>query len=415
MRLATTLAMLMIRFYPKHMTNASIPHIRLLPKRHRRVKMGHPWVYSNEVEMTPEVKDLTPGVITTFENAAGEPIGTGMFNPRPLVVGRILSTEVNLKIDEDYIFKRLSRACALRDRLFLEPFYRLIHAEADGMPGVIIDRYGDVAVVQINTAGFSLLENELQSALKRLLNPNAIVFQRSSAVRTMEGLSLEPDEIFGKISERTELIENGLVFLTDLASGQKTGWFYDQRGNRAAVAAIASGARVLDCYCYLGGFGLNAAAGGAKAVTMVDRSEPALALAQAAANRNGLSNICKFEREDAFSFLEKAVKAGERWDVVIVDPPAFVKSRKDIAAGLRGYRKLLRLAAQLVEPGGFLFAASCSHNVDETAFSEQVRHGLADAGRTGRLLRAAGAAPDHPVHPFLAESAYLCSELLQLD
>jgi 23S rRNA (cytosine1962-C5)-methyltransferase len=407
--------MLSISFYPKLMTNAPIPQIRLLPKRHRRVKMGHPWIYSNEVEMTSEAKSLTPGSVVNFKNASNDLFGTGFFNPKPLVVGRILSNEVNVPIDEQFILERLTQACTLRDRLFREPFYRLIHAEADGMPGVIMDRYDDTIVVQINSAGFNLLESEIQSALKRLLDPKTIIIQKSSAARSLEGLSLETDKVLGKVSEHTELMENGLVFITDLKNGQKTGWFYDQRGNRAAVAAIASGARVLDCYCYLGGFGINAAAAGAESVTMVDRSESALSLAEAAADRNGLGRICKFERDEAFTFLEKALSHGKRWDVVIVDPPAFVKSRKDLAAGLRGYRKLLRLAALLVEPGGFLFAASCSHNVDEKAFSEQVRHGLADAGRNGRLLRTGGAAPDHPIHPFLAESAYLCSELLQLD
>lgn len=389
--------------------------IRLQPKRHRRVKTGHPWIYSNEIELTADAKALPPGTVVAFENAGRETIGVGFFNPKPLVVGRMLSLEADARIDQAFFEDRIRRALALRDRLFPEPFYRLIHAEADRMPGMVVDRYGDVLVAQLNSAGAALQADAIVGALQAVLAPKAMLLRQDSPARTVEGIGAEEDRVVGELSGPVELLENGLVFLADVAGGQKTGWFYDQRVNRAAVGAVSAGARVLDVYCYLGGFGLNAAAAGAAEVDLVDRSEPALELAAAAAKRNGLAERCRFERSDAFAFLEQAARAGRRWDVVVVDPPAFVKSRKDLSAGLRGYRKLVRLAAQLVEPGGFLFAASCSHNVDDAAFREQVRHGLADANRNGRLLRAAGAGPDHPVHPFLAESAYLSSELLQLD
>lgn len=394
---------------------AASPRIRLLPKRHRRVKSGHPWVYSNEFERTAEINGIAPGSLAVFENAAGEPLGAGFFNPKPLVAGRMLSADPGLTVDLDFFKDRIAKALALREKLFPEPFYRLIHAEADGLPGMVVDRYGDVVTAQLNAAGVVSRQEMVVEALRDVLAPKGIVMRNDSAVRQVEGLAQAEDDIHGEVETPTELLENGLVFLADLAGGQKTGWFYDQRVNRAAVAAVAGGARVLDVYCYLGSFGLNAAAAGAAEVTMVDRSAPALELAEAAAKRNGLAETCRFERQDAFAALDGWVKAGERWDVVIVDPPAFVKSRKDLSAGLRGYRKLVRLAARLVNPGGFLFAASCSHNVDDAAFAEQVRHGLSDAGRTGRMLRRAGAGPDHPVHPFLAESAYLSSELLQLD
>lgn len=394
---------------------AASPRIRLLPKRHRRVKSGHPWVYSNEFERTAEINGIAPGSLAIFENAAGEPLGSGFFNPRPLVAGRMLSADPALEVDLDFFKDRIAKALALREKLFPEPFYRLIHAEADGLPGMVVDRYGDVVTAQLNAAGVVSRQEMVVEALKAVLAPKGVVMRNDSAVRQVEGLAQAEDDVHGAVETPTELLENGLVFLADLSGGQKTGWFYDQRVNRAAVAAVAGGARVLDVYCYLGSFGLNAAAAGATEVTMVDRSAPALELAEAAAKRNGLAETCRFERQDAFAALDGWVKAGERWDVVIVDPPAFVKSRKDLSAGLRGYRKLVRLAARLVNPGGFLFAASCSHNVDDSAFAEQVRHGLSDAGRTGRMLRRGGAGPDHPIHPFLAESAYLSSELLQLD
>lgn len=391
------------------------PRVRMLAKRHRRVKSGHPWIYSNEVALQPGQKELAPGAPAIFENAGGDALGVGFFNPKPLVVGRMLASDPDVEIDAAFFQARLEKARALRDRLFPQPFYRAVHAEADGLPGLIVDRYGDVLSIQINTAGMAAHKAALVEALQATFQPKGMLIGQDSPARAIEGLAAEADEIIGEIDGATELLENGLTHLADLAGGQKTGWFYDQRVNRAAVAALAKDARVLDVYCYLGGFGLNAAAAGAADVTFVDRSEGALALATGAAERNGLAARCRFQRSEAFDFLDKAVKAGERWDVVIVDPPAFVKSRKDLSAGLRGYRKLVRLAARLVAADGFLFAASCSHNVDDVAFREQVRHGLADAGRTGRILRSAGAGPDHPVHPFLAESAYLCSEFLQLD
>lgn len=420
-RSETALAVGRATFYPlamTDMTNADAgapPRIRLLPKRHRRVKAGHPWIYSNEFERKPELNALPAGTLAVFENAGGEPLGTGFFNPKPLVAGRMLSPNPDLTADVDFFKDRIAKALSLRERLFADPFYRLIHAEADGLPGMIVDRYGDVVSTQFNAAGVAVRHDIAIEAIEAVLAPKGLLVRNDSAIRQVEGLDAAPDTVRGEIGQPLELLENGLVFLADLAGGQKTGWFYDQRVNRAAVAAVSGGARVLDVYCYLGGFGLNAAAGGAASVTFVDRSAAALGLAEAAAKRNGLAAKCAFERKEAFEALETAGKAGERYDVVVVDPPAFVKSRKDLSAGLRGYRKLVRLAARLVAPGGFLFVASCSHNVDDAAFTEQVRHGLVDANRNGRVLRSAGAGPDHPVHPFLAESAYLSSELLQLD
>lgn len=396
-------------------TSSPYPRLRLLPKRHRRLKLGHPWVYSNEMQPNPALKALDAGSLVTVENAAGESVGTAIFNPKPLVVGRMISSKPDAVLDQAYIQAKLQAALTLRDRLFPEPFYRLIHAEADGLPGVIIDRYGDVIAVQLNTAGFDIREDMMISAIEAVLAPRAIIIRAASPARIMEGLADRPDVVVGDLKGPIELLENGVIFLADLADGQKTGWFYDQRINRAAVANLAAGSRVLDVYSYLGGFGLNAAMAGATDVTLVDRSAPALELAEEAAKRNGVSDKVTTVRSEAFAFLDESVQAGKRWDVVVVDPPAFVKSRKDLSAGLRAYRKLIRLSCRLVSPGGFLFAASCSHNVDATQFMEQVRHGLGDGGRNGRLLREAGAGPDHPVQPFLPESAYLTSALLQLD
>jgi 23S rRNA (cytosine1962-C5)-methyltransferase len=241
------------------------------------------------------------------------------------------------------------------------------------------------------------------------------VLRNDSNARTLEKLETNVRVAKGALTGAVELIENGARFLADLETGQKTGWFYDQRDNRANVAAFAQGARVLDLYSYGGGFAIAAARAGAADVTAIDRSQPALDLASRAAALNGVDKTCRFERAEAFAEMEKLGSKGERYDIVVADPPAFVKSKKDLAAGIRGYRKLARLAAALVGKGGVLFIASCSHNVEVAEFAEQVRRGLEDAERNGRILRTSGAAPDHPVHPHLPESAYLKAELLQLD
>lgn len=297
------------------------PRLRLLPKRHRRLKLGHPWVYSNEMQPNPALKALDAGSLVTVENAAGEAIGTAIFNPKPLVVARMISNTVDAVLDVEYIAAKLESALALRTRLFPEPFYRLIHAEADGLPGVIIDRYGDIIVVQLNTAGFDSRSDMVIAAVQEVLDPKAIVLRAESPARLIEGLPDREDVVHGEIKGPIELLENGVTFVADVREGQKTGWFYDQRINRAAVAAVSSGARVLDVYCYLGGFGLNAAVGGAEDVTLVDRSAPALELAAKAADRNGMSDRVKTVKSEAFAFLDQSVKVGDRWDVVIVDPP----------------------------------------------------------------------------------------------
>jgi 23S rRNA (cytosine1962-C5)-methyltransferase len=277
---------------------------------------------------------------------------------------------------------------------------------------VIVDRFGDVLVVEINTAGIDRLDAEFLAACEDVLHPRAIVLRNDSSSRGLEGLELG-QRVVGELNGPIAVEENGARFLADPVGGQKTGWFYDQRENRRVVAALASGARVLDCYCFSGGFSIAAALAGAREVVGIDRSEPALALAQQAAALNNVA--VQFERAEVFEKLEALAAAKERFDIVIADPPAFVKSRKDVGPGLRGYRKLARLAASLVAPGGFLFIASCSHNVEVESFAEAVRRGLHDASRTGRILSSSGAAPDHPVHPALPESAYLKAQLLSLD
>jgi len=248
-----------------------------------------------------------------------------------------------------------------------------------------------------------------------LLSPAAIVLRNDSSARTLEGLPLETRTASGAVGGPVSLDENGTRFVADVVAGQKTGWFYDQRDNRAFIARLSAGARVLDLYCYAGGFAVTAAHRGAAAVLGIDRSEPALALAAAAARQNGVPERCEFRRGDVFAEAAALAGKGERFDIVIADPPPFARAKRDVPAALRGYRKLARLAAQLTAPGGFLFLASCSYNVGAAEFAEAVRHGLTDAGRGARIVRSAGAGPDHPVHPALPESAYLKALTLSLD
>ncbi len=389
------------------------PAVTLRPGHHKRVAQGHPWVYSNEITMNAAAKALAPGTLVTLKTAAGEALGVAMFNPHPLVSARILDRDPARTIDRAFFAALLTAALRLREKLCGAPFYRLVHAEADGLPGVVVDRFGDVLVVEINTAGIDRLEAEFLAACEQVLRPRAIVLRNDSAARGVEGLPLG-QRVVGDLADPIVVHENGCDFLADPVGGQKTGWFYDQRDNRRAVAALAQGARVLDLYCFTGGFAVTAARSGARQVVGIDRSEPALALARLTAERNNLVT-CHFERAEVFEKLESLAAANERFDIVVADPPAFVKSRKDLGAGLRGYRKLARLAASVAAPGGFLFAASCSHNVETVDFADAVRRGVHDGGRAGRILFTSGAAPDHPVHPFLPESAYLKAQLLALD
>ena len=394
---------------------AARPAIRLAPGRHTRLRAGHPWAYSNEVAMTREAKALPPGSIVRLEDSAGGALGAAMFNPRPLVSARLLAADPDAAIDREFLAARLARALALRERLFEAPYYRLAWSEADGLPGLVLDRYGDAAAAQLNTAGMDRLAEPLTAALLEAVGLRTVVFRNDSSARALEGLPSEISHAGAPIEGPVEIVENGVRFLADLGAGQKTGWFYDHRENRARVAALARGADVLDAYSYLGGFGLQAAAAGARSVVCVDRSEAALALGAEAAGLNGVAAACEFLRGDVFATLEEFAREGRGFDIVVCDPPAFVKSRKDLASGLKGYRKLIRLAARCVRPGGLLFAASCSHHVDAGQFAEALRGGLRNIRRGGRVLYRGGAGPDHPIHPYLPESAYLKSALLQLD
>lgn len=391
------------------------PVVRLLAGRHKRVGGGHSWAYSNEIAMDATAKTLEPGTLITLQAASGAALGVAMFNPRTLIAARILDRDPGAAIDAAFFERKLGAALKLRERLYPGGHYRLIHAEADGLPGLVVDRYGERLAVQANAAGMDRLLPELLKAVERVIAPAVVVLRNDSGVRQLEGLPEEVRIAKGAVDGPVEIEENGARYLADLVAGQKTGWFYDQRDNRARVARLASGARVLDVYAHTGGFAIACARGGARETFAVDSSAPALELAHLAARLNGVAHVCRFAKAEAFAELERLAAARERFDVVVADPPAFVKSRKDLGAGTRGYRKLVRLAAALVAEGGLMFMASCSHNLERARFDAELARGLADAGRTGRVLLASGAAKDHPVHPAVPETAYLKASLLQLD
>lgn len=394
------------------MAQKKLPTVLLRAGEDRRVRGGHPWAFSNEILMDAETKAIPPGSLAILRAPGGEQLGLVTFNPHSLIAARLLTINPEATIDALFIGRRLAQAAALRDRLVGIPYYRLIHAEADGLPSVIIDRFGDAFVVQVNSAGMEALTPILLEALEAEFSPKTIILKNDSPVRELEGLTREVIVAKGEAGS-IELVENDARFVADLAGGQKTGWFYDQRDNRRFMAQFAKDARVLDVFCYSGGFGVLAAKQGAKSVLCVDRSQPALDAAQQAAALNGVEKVVTFQKSEAFDALEKQKSRG--FDVVICDPPAFVKSRKDLKIGAQGYRKLVRLAAPLVARGGFFFVASCSHLVDPPTFADQVRRGLRDAERSGRILKSSGAALDHPVHPGLPETAYLKALTLQLD
>lgn len=396
----------------------SPPTILLQAGHDRRISGGHPWAYSNELRLDPAAKALPPGTLVRLARADGKVLGIASFNRNTLIAARLLLRDgaaTPAAIDGDFLRRRLAAALRLRDHFFDAPYYRLVHAEGDGLPGFIIDRFGDVLVMQANTAGADALTPLMLDALDDLLAPKAIVLRNDSAYRELEGLKREIALARGQLPARVEAIEHGVSHGIEPLDGQKTGWFFDLHGARGLIAGLARGGTVLDLCCNSGAFALAALKAGAVSAVLVDRAQQALGAAEATARANGLADRTRFIRADMFEEAERQREAASRYDVVVADPPSFAKSRKDVPQALRAYRKLARDAAGLVAPGGFLFIASCSHNIEHDAFTAEVARGIANAGREARIIADAGAGPDHPVHPQLPETGYLKWLVLALD
>ena len=383
----------------------------ILPKG-RRARQGSPWIFSNEIRMDEAAKAIAPGSVVNVRGEDGREFGTGYFNPKSLIAVRLLADTCDVVVDAEFFAAQITRAAGLRDALYRKPFYRLVHAEGDGLPGLVIDRFDDTLTLQIGTAGMEKQITAITMALDAVLKPKTVILRADAPSRALEGLDSYVKAVKGTGS-RIAVEENGARYIADLESGQKTGWYYDQRENRAFIAALAKGKSVLDGYSYTGGFGILAAKAGAKEVVCLDSSAPALAIAEESARANSVT--IKAVKADVFEELERLKAAGETFDIVLADPPPFVKSKKDLEPGAKAYRKLTRLAADVTAPGGFVMVASCSHNIPPERFAAECAAGLERTGRRAALIRQSGAGPDHPVHPLLPESAYLKALVYALD
>jgi 23S rRNA (cytosine1962-C5)-methyltransferase len=385
-----------------------LPRLQLRRNEDRRIRQGHNWVYSNEIDTaaTP-LKTFTPGAQALLFAASGRPLGVVSVNPHSLICARLLVREGNTAVGEAFLRTRLRSALALREHLFAEPFYRLAYGDSDGLPGLIVDRYGEYLVVQIATAGMEILLDALKEALVELLAPAGILVRNDASIRAMEQLPMYARVIHGEVPELIELRENGVRFCVSPRGGQKTGWFYDHRSGRHRVSELSRGGRMLDVFCYAGGWGVQAAVAGASAVLGIDSSEPALTLAAHNAALNGVGDRVAWRCGDAFEQMRQVAAQGERFDVVVLDPPAFIKRRRDQKSGEHAYQKLNRAAMDLLADDAILVSASCSLHLEESGLIDIVRGAALQAGRELQILEITGQGPDHPVHPAIAETRYL--------
>ncbi|NIC05871.1 class I SAM-dependent rRNA methyltransferase [Halomonas sp. DX6] len=382
--------------------------LRLKKNADRRLKAGHLWLYSNEVdiEVTP-LKGLEPGGQAIVEAANGKAMGVAYVNPNSLICARVVSRDPAMRLDRSLLVHRFNQAVALRQRLYAKPFYRLVHGEGDLLPGLIVDRFDDVLVVQLNTLGMERLAEEVVAALDKVLSPRVIVFKNDSSGRRKEQLERQVTVAKGELDGPVPMEENGVRFHVPVLDGQKTGWFFDHRANRAWLNGLVAGKRVLDVFSYIGGWGVQAAAHGASEVLCIDASAQALEHVAENAALNGLHEQVAVGEADAFEALAALKADGEQFDVVILDPPAFIKKRKDIPNGERAYAKLNREAMRLLGRDGLLLSASCSMHLAQERLVEVVRGAVRHQDRHGQVIYQGHQAADHPVHPAIPETAYL--------
>ncbi len=388
-------------------TNPVFPTIQLRKRQERRAMSGHSWIYSNEIE-TARIPLTTyePGQIVNIETSNGQWIGNGYVNPHSLIAVRIVSRDRENPLSESLIADRLKLAAAHRDRIYDRPYYRLIYGESDFLPGVVIDRFDDVFVTQITTAGMELLKDAIVNALQQVFAAKAIVLRCDNPLRKMENLELYSETI-GTLPEEIIVEENGAKFSVDLNDGQKTGWFYDQRDNRAALMPFVKGKTVVDVCSYIGAWGIGAAVAGAKEVICVDVSEKALEQVAVNAELNNVEDRVIAAHGDAFDILKSLRKDKHKSDIVILDPPAFVKRKKDLRNGTEAYTRLMRRGLQIVNTDGILVTCSCSYHMPRESFIQRMSQASRDVEMSLQWFREGRQGMDHPVHPAMPETEYL--------
>ncbi len=386
----------------------------LKPQADRRIRKGHLWIYSNEVDtQRSPMNTFISGQMVQVLSSSGKPLGVAFINPNALLCGRLLSRDARTRIDQRFIEERLRRALALREQFFRTPHYRLVYGDADFLPGIIVDRYGDYLVVQIAVAGFDLLQDALLEALRKVVQPKGMVVRNDHQAREMENLDSQVT-LHGEIPEFLPVEENGCRFDVPAVEGQKTGWFYDHRVNRAALQNWVASRRVLDVFCYLGGWGVQAAVAGAQTVLCVDSSQSALEGVTRNAGLNGVADKVAVSRGRAVDVLKSLCEQREKFDVVILDPPAFIKRRKDQKNGEAAYYHINELAVRLLEPDGLLASASCSMPLQAETLTEIVRSAARHCDRDTQMIYRGGQGPDHPVHPAIPETDYLKAQFFRV-
>ena len=389
------------------MTNTIAP-LRLLKRKDRRLRGGHMWVFSNEVDIrkTP-LTELEPGQPVLIQDASGHNLGTGYVNPHALICARLVSRNPKYVLDKSLIIHRLNIALSLRERLFDKPYYRLVFGDSDGLPGLVVDRFDDVLVAQITTAGMERLKDDLVAALEKVIKPSAILFRNDTASRSLEQLDSYVESALGEIPDVVLLEENNARFQVSPTKGQKTGWFYDQRTNRANMAKYVEGMRVLDVFSYVGAWGVQAALAGADSVTCVDSSAHAIDAVNANAELNKVDDRLVAVKEEAFEALRQIRAEREKFDVVIIDPPAFIKRKKDVNEGLKAYHRLNRMAMQVLNKDGILISCSCSYHLQQDKLREIILGASRHIDRFAQIIERGQQGPDHPVHPGIPETEYL--------
>jgi len=388
----------------------SIPVLKLKRGEDRRLRAGHLWIFSNEVDTaaTP-LTQFEPGAAVQVYSDKDQFLGHAYVNPRTLIAARIMGRDAAYPLDASLLVHRLRVALALRERLYREPFYRLVYGESDGLPGLVLDRYGDVVVAQSGTAGMDRLRAEIETAVNKVIHPKAIVWKNDSGARELEGLARDVSLAGeGEIPADISVREQGVDFIAPLADGQKTGWFYDQAANRERLRRyLPAGARVLDVCSYVGAWAITALKGGAGSATCVDSSATALDYVSRNARANGVE--VETLKDDAFDALKALQESGARFDVVILDPPAFAKRKKDAPQAQAAYRKLNQLALPLIDRDGLLVSCSCSYHMEADELVNAIQTAARHTSRFVQVLEQGGQSPDHPVHPAIPETRYLKS------